>query len=76
MVWIIAYITFWIPFTSAFYMLYGNRKICPDDDVIDTESCQSNLTVIEDMESYNKAAFGLYSATFGSDLPRDVNFYF
>lgn len=67
-VWILAYIAFWIPFTSSFYMLYGNRKICPNGSI---DTCGSNLTVVDDMESYNKVAFILYSVTFGADIPRD-----
>lgn len=64
-VWVLAFISFWIPFTSAFYMLFGDRQVCLDD------TC-ANKSVIENMDSYNHAMFGLYIVTFGTDLNMQV----
>jgi hypothetical protein len=63
-VWILVYVTFWLPFTSSFFMLFGNREACNSD----TNTCQT----VQYMDGYNTVAFGLYLTTFGTDLDRDV----
>lgn len=64
-VWILAYIVFWIPFTSAFFMLFANREICSDGECITSGS-------LPFLQGYNTIAFGLYLTTFGTDFDLDV----
>ncbi|CAF0738544.1 unnamed protein product [Brachionus calyciflorus] len=68
-VWILAFITIWIPFTTCFYMLFGNGLTIDCDSATQTCSAE-NKTVISGMEDYNKAAFFLFTAALGAgDIP-------
>ena len=72
-VWLLAFIVVWIPFTSCFYMLFGNgSKVNSDPDPL--ECSAENGTVISGMETFNKAAFFLFTKTFGAEFPVDVKF--
>ncbi|RNA30041.1 transient receptor potential cation channel subfamily A member 1 [Brachionus plicatilis] len=54
----------WIPFTSSFYMLYGNGLTINCDP--NSEQClNGNKTILNEMGTYNKAMFFLYSVTLG-----------
>ncbi|RNA30042.1 transient receptor potential channel pyrexia-like [Brachionus plicatilis] len=58
------YYIMWIPFTSSFYMLYGNGLTINCDP--NSEQCQNgNKTILNEMGTYNKAMFFLYSVTLG-----------
>ncbi|CAF1107291.1 unnamed protein product [Brachionus calyciflorus] len=68
-VWILAFIIIWIPFTTCFYMLFGNGLTIDCDSAAQTCSAE-NKTVISGMEDYSKAAFFLFTAAFGAgDIP-------
>ena len=57
----------YIYIASAFWILFGTQ------DVINSDNSTS---IIEDMDQFNKAAFILYSETFGNDVDRDVTIYY
>jgi hypothetical protein len=59
-------------------MLFGYDQVCKDKYFDSTNrTCSTNFAPIDNMESYNKAAYSLYSITFGQDINnRDVRFIF
>jgi hypothetical protein len=78
----VLFIIFWVPFTSAFYMLYGYRKFSYDtdeslcnnvDESEDPTACE--VISIEDMYTYDKAMYILWMITLGRDFEQrdDMN---
>ncbi|RNA40720.1 transient receptor potential cation channel subfamily A member 1-like isoform X3 [Brachionus plicatilis] len=67
-VWILVFLITLIPFTTSFYILFGNGQTI--SCIPEAQKCLSNnQTVLGGMESYNKAMFFLFSTTFGiSDI--------
>jgi hypothetical protein len=81
-VWMVLFAIFWVPFTTAFYMLYGYRKFSYDADesVCKNVDKPENVTAcevinIENMYTYNKALYILWIFTFGRDFDQrnDMN---
>lgn len=50
-------------------MLFGNKEIKECEEA-DPTNC--TISAVANMGTYNKAAFALYVATFGTDVDRDV----
>lgn len=63
-VWLLIFVIIWIPFTSSFYMLYGNGLTIKCDP--NNEKCfNGNQTSLPEMNSFNQAMFFLYTVTLG-----------
>lgn len=76
LVWLLIFIIVWIPFTSSFYMLYGNG-LTIDCNPKNEECSNGNKTILSEMASYNKAMFFLYTVTLGyNGFNFEVNEYF
>ncbi|RNA28124.1 transient receptor potential cation channel subfamily A member 1-like isoform X3 [Brachionus plicatilis] len=67
-VWILVFLITLIPFTTSFYILFGNGQTI--SCIPEAQECPSNnQTVLGGMESYNKAVFYLFTTSFGiSDI--------
>ncbi|RNA05570.1 transient receptor potential cation channel subfamily V member 3-like isoform X2, partial [Brachionus plicatilis] len=67
-VWILVFLITLIPFTTSFYILFGNGQTI--SCIPEAQECPSNnQKVLGGMESYNKAVFYLFTTSFGiSDI--------